>query len=134
MPILRRRLNLLFPLSLALHGLCCWQCCQGQVARYQPTTPTVSPYLNLNAFNTGAVPNYYALVRPQIQQRQQNLQSQALTRSQQSEILRLQNNLQRNATSAGATGTGSWFMQSGTRANYLNSRHFYPQPNIRGRR
>lgn len=37
-------------------------------ARYQPSRPTVSPYMNLFRGNVGPLPNYYSLVRPQINQ------------------------------------------------------------------
>ena len=45
---------------------------------YSPHTPTTSPYLNLLRFNSGPLPNYQSLVRPQLYQRQfnQNMQRQ----------------------------------------------------------
>lgn len=106
--------------------------CSAQVARYQPQTSTISPYLNLNQFNFGGVPNYYALVRPQLQQQQFNRQQQLLNTSQGRVIYRLQNDVQRGLTPASATGSGSWFMAPGTQAKFLDSSHFYPEPNFRG--
>ena len=35
--------------------------------RYEPRTPTVSPYLNLLRTDPGGVPNYYSLVRPRVE-------------------------------------------------------------------
>lgn len=103
-----------------------------QVARYQPRRPTVSPYLNLSATNFGVLPNYFALVRPQIQQQQFNLQEQALRQTQQREIVRLQNQVQRGSTPAGATGTGSWFMAPGQRVRFQDTSQFFPEPPFRG--
>lgn len=123
-----------FAVVLAVLG--CVEChtsCFAQVARYQPRTSTVSPYLNLGRFNGGGLPNYFALVRPQIQQRQINVQSQALARRQATEITRLQNEVQQELVPAGMTGNGSWFMTQGTQSSYLRTGRFYPDPLIRGR-
>ena len=35
---------------------------------YEPSSPTVSPYLNLLRSNFGPLPNYHSLVRPQLRQ------------------------------------------------------------------
>lgn len=115
--------------SLALAGL--GSAAHGQVARYQPRTSTVSPYLNLGRFNSGGLPNYYALVRPQIQQRQFNAQAEGLARAQQAEINRMEYQLQRGQQPAGMTGTGSWFMTPGTQSSYLDTSRFYPDPRAR---
>ena len=37
--------------------------------RFEPSRPTISPYLNLFRFNDSNVPNYQSLVRPLQQQR-----------------------------------------------------------------
>lgn len=122
-------------LALSLVGLCLvgGQECAAQVARYQPNTPTLSPYLNLSRFNNGGLPNYFALVRPQIQQRQVNLQQQALINRQERQIVRLQNEVQSGITPAGPTGSNSWFMIPGNQTSFLNTSQFFPEPN-RGRR
>ena len=105
-----------------------------QVARYQPQSPTISPYLNLTRFNNGGLPNYFALVRPQIQQRQVNLQEQARLRQNERQIVTLQNEVQQGITPAGPTGSNSWFMTPGKQATFLNTSRYYPEPVGRGRR
>lgn len=115
----------------AFAGLLCFSCVresEAQVRRYQPQTPTVSPYLNLTRRNVGGLPNYYALVRPQIQQRQFNLQQRALNIRQQGEITRLESEVQRKLDPATATGTGSWFMVPGNQTSFLNTSRYFPEP------
>lgn len=116
--------------SILLAGLflsCCVDRCHAQVARYQPRTSTVSPYLNLGRFNGGGLPNYYALVRPQIQQRQFNSQASRVAQLQQAEIASLQTQVQQGVTTQeAATGTNSWFMVPGTTHQYQNTSQFYP--------
>ena len=131
---IRRRFS--WPLAIALvpAALGPWKDCAAQVARYQPQTPTISPYLNLARFDNGGLPNYFALVRPQLQQRQFNIQEQTLLRQQGRQIVTLQNEVQQGAAPPATTGTGSWFMTPGTQAKYLDTTHFYPAPSIRGPR
>jgi hypothetical protein len=133
---IRRRLSL--PLALALvsaaFGFGPNQVGAAQVVRYQPQSPTVSPYLNLTRFNNGGLPNYFALVRPQLQQRQFNVQEQTLLRNQERQIIDLQNDVQRGLAAPAATGAASWFMTPGTQAKYLDTTRFYPEPSFRGRR
>jgi hypothetical protein len=76
--------------------------------RYQPSRPTVSPYMNLFRNNVGPLPNYYSLVRPQINQLAVNNQV-ATQQAQQSASL---NMLQSQTAKQAATPTGknSWFM------------------------
>jgi hypothetical protein len=113
---------------------CGVECCSAQVARYQPRTSTVSPYLNLGRFNGGGLPNYYALVRPQIQQRQFNAQASGLVRQQGAEISALQKQVDLGLPSPElTTGTGSWFMTPGVEHGFLNTSRFYPEPLGRGR-
>lgn len=102
--------------------------CSAQVAKYQPSSPTVSPYLNLTRFNGGGLPNYYALVRPRIQQREFNLREQALRREQTQEILRIDNELTRGFETSSGTGTGSWFQVPGQRSSYLDTSRYYVRP------
>jgi hypothetical protein len=102
--------------------------CEAQVARYQPRTSTVSPYLNLGRFNGGGLPNYYALVRPQIQQRQFNTQAAQVAQLQQAEIVSLQSQAKQGVSPQGAqTGHNSWFMTPGTEHGFMNTSQFYPQ-------
>jgi hypothetical protein len=102
--------------------------CSGQVARYQPRTSTVSPYLNLTGRNNfGGLPNYFALVRPQIQQRQFNTQAARVTQLQALEIASLQSQLRQGVTPEGkTTGSNSWFMVPGAEHSFLNTNQFYP--------
>jgi hypothetical protein len=125
--------KILLATTAALCGLLDSQNVEAQVQRYQPSSPTVSPYLNLTRFNSGSMPNYYSLVRPLQQQRTFNLQEQALRKQQATSLGKLHNDLQR-ATTASGTGTGSWFMQPGSRSTFLNTTRYYPQPGIRGQR
>lgn len=76
--------------------------------RYQPSRPTVSPYLNLYRNNVGPLPNYYSLVRPQLNQQAFNDRVVA-QQAQQSATLGV---LQSQAAQATVTPTGkrSWFM------------------------
>lgn len=103
-------------------------------ARYQPATPTVSPYLNLLRNNVGGgLPNYYSLVRPQLQQQAFNRQQLATNVQQAANVNLLQSNLDRAIT---PTGKSAQFMTSG-RATYLNTSRFYQggQPaQVRARR
>lgn len=107
---------------------CCADRCQAQVARYQPRTSTVSPYLNLGRTNFGGLPNYYALVRPQIQQREFNTQAARVAQLQAMEISSLQSQVQQGLAPQGtATGSSSWFMTPGMKHSFLDTSQFYPQ-------
>lgn len=101
--------------------------------RYTPSRPTVSPYLNLLRTNASPVPNYYAIVRPQLQQndfqRQQTelqfQQNQRLLR-QDEEITQLRTNLLRTQQGAEvATGNSSWFQTNGSRQQFMNTSTYY---------
>lgn len=102
-----------------------------QVRRYQPATPTISPYLNLFRFNNGPLPNYYSLVRPQLQQQVINRDNLAIQTQQASNILRLQNDLRmtqeqaaRGGGAATPTGKRAWFQSQG-RAGYMTSNSYF---------
>jgi hypothetical protein len=83
-----------------------------QVARrYQPSRPTVSPYLNLFRNNVGPLPNYYSLVRPQINQLAVNNQVAAQQAQQSAGLNLLQS--QTNQLAATPTGKNGWFMTYG---------------------
>jgi hypothetical protein len=111
-----------------------------QVKRYEPSRPTVSPYLNLfredelNPF----LPNYHSLVRPLQQQYRVNQQQQQLLRQQSQAIGQLRSNLQeverRQAEGplVAPTGKGSWFARPSSRSTFLNtSRYFSQSPSAR---
>jgi hypothetical protein len=87
-------------------------------ARYQPSRPTVSPYLNLFRQNEGPLPNYHSLVRPQLQNIENERRQQAINIQQQTEIRTLNRGLSRIAQPAAAsTGGGGTFR---------NFSHYYP--------
>jgi hypothetical protein len=99
--------------------------------RYTPSRPTVSPYLNLfqNNRNGGpvsrALPNYYSLVRPQLQQNRINNNQQQLIQQQNTVIDQLQQNVQVLQQQPGnvVTGHNSWF---------LNTSRYYAQAGSAG--
>jgi hypothetical protein len=86
------------------------------VPRYAPQRPTLSPYLNISGTGFGGLPNYYRLVRPEVNQRAFDNRSSRAARSQALAIQSLKN--LSSAQTAGATGTGSV---------YGNLSHFYPR-------
>jgi hypothetical protein len=126
----RRRRLLLSAGAVAAVSLACLPTSVAQVRRYEPNTPTLSPYLGLTLFNNGGVPNYYAFVRPRQQQRSFNLQQQALAQRQAGEIQQLDYDVQRGIVPVAQTGTGSWFFTPGTRTTYLDTSQYYPQVQV----
>jgi hypothetical protein len=109
-----------------------------QARRYQPSTPTVSPYLNLTRSNVGGLPNYYSLVRPQLQQqafnnqqRAFNVQQQALQMQQSAAVDGLRNTLQQTVA---PTGKGAGFMTYGRSGSFSKSAPYYSQPATTRRR
>jgi len=106
-----------------------------QVLRYEPSTPTVSPYLNLfrNDFDKGSLPNYFLYVRPLEQQNRVNQQQRQLLQRQNQEIGQLQANVeqldrrQAEGPLIAPTGSGSWFGRPGTRSTFLNTSRYYSQ-------
>ncbi|MEM8946765.1 MAG: hypothetical protein AAGD11_16445 [Planctomycetota bacterium] len=116
----------------------CVVCCVGVkplsaqgLQRYQPATPTVSPYLSLDRFNTGGLPNYYTLVRPINRQRQINRQNQRLQRQQQAVLQDLDRAVRQPGFPQSTTGTSGRFLTSGTRSVYRDTLQFYPPVNPR---
>jgi hypothetical protein len=111
----------------------CWspESCGQQ--RYEPSRPTVSPYVNLFRENNGIVPNYQSLVRPMLQQQQTNIyQGQQLKKQQQSlrDLQVSQQDLERRAragTSMSPTGKGAWFNKPGSQSTFMNTSGFYSQ-------
>jgi hypothetical protein len=108
--------------------------CLAQVRRYQPRRPTTSPYLQLTRRNTGALPNYHALVRPAQRQQAINQQAQASRRQQAGAIQRLQNSVQLGLQPAGATGKRGGFQVPSSRSAFGTSgRYFRTNNNALGR-
>jgi hypothetical protein len=83
--------------------------------------PTVSPYLNLyrSELDSDSAPNYFAFVRPQMEQIDAN-------RKQQREIQHLRGQLQRvSSTVAGPQYQSSGTPGTGTTARYMDTAQFY---------
>jgi len=89
--------------------------------RYSPQRPTISPYLNLLRNDSGPLPNYYSLVRPQLNQQSFDNRILSATRAQEQQVRKL--NEVTDADAAGPTGTGSTF---GNLSHFRNRSHFYP--------
>lgn len=85
--------------------------------------PTVSPYLSMDLFETGtSLPNYYAYVRPQLEQRETNdRQAEEIRRlKKQVRMSRGQGSLNKNSNEGmPTTGGSSQFMNLG---NYFPGR------------
>jgi hypothetical protein len=94
------------------------------IPRYQPQSPTLSPYLNLLR-PQGALPNYYALVRPIQRQEAFNQQSLAFQRRQTLGFERLEREFAQPEILP--TGTAGWFFDEGRQAPYGNTSHYYQQ-------
>lgn len=86
--------------------------------RYSPQRPTISPWLSLTdrSVNRGALPSYYRLVRPQLNQRSFD-RSQALAIQKLSRVDEVR--------TTGATGSASVFN---------NRSHFFPALRVGTRR
>jgi hypothetical protein len=82
--------------------------------------PTVSPYLNLHRdeVNNEGAPNYFAFVRPQLDQIEAN-------RAQQREIQQLRGQLPANSTVVGPQYRTSDLPGTGTPARYMDTAQFY---------
>jgi hypothetical protein len=114
-----------------------------QQRRYEPSRPTVSPYLQLfrdDDRRNNALPNYYNYVRPLQQQYQVNQTQQRLLQQQNQAIGQLQLNLQavdRQLSSGqlvAPTGKGSWFNRPSSNSGFLNTSRFYSQSGTAGSR
>ena len=119
-------------LGLAILAVCLIvnsECYAQRSSRYEPSSPTVSPYLNLLRRDSGGVPNYYSFIRPQQRQQtvnnRQRVVNQQIGRAlqrQQDELLQFGDQMQTQIT---PTGSGSVF---------LNFSHYYFAPGRRDRR
>jgi hypothetical protein len=78
--------------------------------RYQPSRPTVSPYMNLFRRDRGPLPNYHLYVRPILQQESINAQTGAAVQQLESSIRQTQ------TTPSSPTGISS---------GYRNFSHYY---------
>ena len=104
-----------------------------QVRRYEPSRPTVSPYLNLFRERRGVLPNYYTLVRPFERQYETNRMQQQIIDQQSQAVDRLQGEVydlqQRQATELNMTPTGKsgWFLRPSNRNQFMNTSRYYSQ-------
>jgi hypothetical protein len=106
-----------------------------QVKRYEPSRPTVSPYLNLFRQNetNPFLPNYFSLVRPLEQQYRINQEQQRQLQQQNQSIGRLQSNVtsierrQAEGVLVAPTGKGSWFGRPSTRSRFLDTSGYFSQ-------
>jgi hypothetical protein len=112
-----------------------------QQRRYEPSQPTVSPYLQLFRNDVGqnsALPNYFNFVRPLQQQYQVNQTQQRLLQQQYQAIGQLRSNVQAlegqlaQGQVVAPTGKGSWFNRPSTKSGYLNTSRFYSQSGTGG--
>ncbi len=121
-------------LRFALICIVCWggiscssalsQTRRTQDRQYRPTRDTMSPYIGLLQGNNGAIPNYYTLVRPRIEQRAFNRQLQATSRVQSLEIQRL----------TGGAESEPRALQTGKNAGFEQYSHYFPTMGMTGRR
>jgi hypothetical protein len=98
-----------------------------QVPRYAPSSPTVSPFVNLTGRDGSAASNYFGIIRPLERQQSLNAQQERQARAQSMEIEQLirEQEAAFDQPRVRPTGTGSWFQQPG---------HFYNQWGSAGRR
>ena len=96
-----------------------------QMRRYQPKRPTTSAYHNLTRFNTGAVPNYYSLVRPAQRQQAYNQKERSLRKRQAGSITRLQSNLQLETPPAKSIGSQGGFFVPSSRSTFRSSGYYF---------
>ena len=89
---------------------------QQQIPRYSPQKPTVSPYVNLLRDEFGGVPNYYSLVRPQLDQQATNNRVATASKSQSIAVRRLEE------VASGATAR-----PTGSGATFRSYSHYYPR-------
>jgi hypothetical protein len=93
--------------------------------RYAPTKPTVSPYLNLLRNDAGALPNYYSLVRPQLNQARFNERAATELNKQAVEIELTRDEFSQIEVTP--TGKASWFFNKSEKSGFRNTSHFFGQ-------
>ncbi len=105
----------------------------GQVQRrYQPSRPTVSPYLTLFRPNNNVIPNYESLVRPEQEALRFRQRQQQYDGHQSQQLNQLKSTVQVMQQPAGSselvapTGKGSWFNRQGG-SSFQNTSRFYSQ-------
>src|SRR5262245_537786 len=103
---------------------------QYQQRRFQPSRPTVSPYLNLFRFNNSVVPNYQSLVRPEQEAIRFRQEQTRFDQQQQQELGQLQQNVRVlkqapvRTQLVAPTGKSSWFNKPGG-SQFGNTRDYF---------
>ncbi len=92
-----------------------------QVPSYQPSRPTLSPYLYLTRPNAGPFPNYQTFVQPAQNQQQFN----QIQRTQISQLQQNQQQLQQQQLQLQQLGP-SGMAPTGVGSSYNSLSHFYP--------
>jgi len=104
-----------------------------QVPRYVPSTPTVSPYVNLLNRNNNFASNYFGLVRPQQRQQIFNQQQSQLANIQERELQSLRSQQEAfEQPDVRPTGTASWFQTQDNPQRFQQPSHFFGQWENRG--
>ncbi|MDZ4779664.1 MAG: hypothetical protein SGJ19_05380 [Planctomycetia bacterium] len=124
-------------LAVAGLSLCADECFAQRNNAYRRTQnslynrPTVSPYLNLLQPQGGGLPNYQTLVRPAVEQRRQNQDTQRQISQLQSSVAASSAQDQRGETTFRPTGHQTSFSPAyGNRTGFFYS-HYYPTLNGR---
>lgn len=118
---------LMFLGCILLHGVA-----HGQGRRtYEPSSPTVSPYLNLLRSNLGPLPNYHSLVRPQMRQQAFNRGATQVLDYNRRQINSIENSpvLQQRPIQVREAG----IRPTGLVGRFQYFSHFYAQPQASGR-
>ena len=104
----------------------CTRDAEAQIRRYQPASQPLSPYLNLLR-PEGALPNYYALVRPAEQYRRFEQQVNSFERRQSFVNREIEQQLGQPSGIL-PTGTAGRFLTDSQRGSpYMNSRPYFNQ-------
>jgi len=87
--------------------------------RYEPATPTLSPYLNYFRADRGPISNYHTYVRPEEKLRRAFTSQRTELRRQERSLRGLKREVHRVEQFGSAAPTG-------TSATFFNYSHFYP--------
>ena len=91
----------------------------GQSAsRFQPSSPTLSPWLNLYQDSQGPLDNYHSYVRPQMELRDTLSQQRTINQTTSQDLRTLRD-------SAAGPSKDPRVRATGTRAGYMSYSHYY---------
>ena len=97
------------------------------IDNYLYNRPTVSPYLNLSRTNSGSfLPNYHALVRPELQRREQAARQTAHIARNARQLQQVQRDLRQTQDRQRRMG-----LVTGHPTRFMSYLHYYPQPRAR---